>query len=95
MTAPVRIDTPNYVITMLRPLAVFRSCIPSGAGRLLHPYGFSFAVDNVTESPTDAELGASANWSMVYDTKNIPLGGVHQQRIGIRSNLWQRLVICL
>lgn len=73
MTAPVRIDTPNYVDYDPETAGGVQK-LYSKWGRLLHPYGFSFAVDNVlTESPTDAELGTSANWSMVYDTKNIPL----------------------
>lgn len=44
-------------------------------GRVLHPNGFSLAVDNIAkESPTLAELGASANWTLKYNPKNIKLG---------------------
>jgi len=73
VTAPVRIDTPNYV--------AYDAKANGGAttlyhkwGRLLHPYGFSIASENfVKYSPTDTELGTSANWSMKYMSKNIPI----------------------
>lgn len=44
-------------------------------GRVLHPNGFSLAVDNIVEeSPTLAELGNKANWSLKFNHKNIKLG---------------------
>ena len=44
-------------------------------GRVLHPNGFSLAVDNIKEeSPTLAELGAKANWALKFNPKNIKLG---------------------
>lgn len=44
-------------------------------GRVLHPNGFSLAVDNIVEeSPTLAELGNKANWSLKFNPKNIKLG---------------------
>jgi hypothetical protein len=73
MTCPARIDT---------PLAVDQDYKTKGGvldlyfkwGRLMHPYGFDFAYGNVSkESPTNAEFANSANWTMKYDTKNIPL----------------------
>lgn len=40
---------------------------------IYHPNGFSLAVNNIAkESPTDAELATTANWSLVMDEKNIP-----------------------
>lgn len=41
----------------------------------IHPNGFSFTVPQTgwTESPTDAQLGDSANWSIHFDPKSIPL----------------------
>lgn len=46
-------------------------------GRVLHPNGFSLAADNIAnESPTLAELGNSANWSLRFDPKNIRLGQI-------------------
>ena len=36
-----------------------------------HPYGFSFAMENLPISPTDTQLSTSANWSIVYDPKAI------------------------
>lgn len=44
-------------------------------GKVLHPNGVSFAVDNVaTESPTFAELGAAANYALKFNHKNIKMG---------------------
>mgnify|MGYP003571258910 CR=1 FL=1 len=44
-------------------------------GKVLHPNGVSFAVDNVaTESPTFAELGAAANYVLKFNHKNIKMG---------------------
>lgn len=44
-------------------------------GRVLHPNGFSLAVDNIAkESPTLAELGNKANWGLKFNHKNIKLG---------------------
>lgn len=73
VTAPVRIDTPNYVDYDPETTGGVQK-LYSKWGRLLHPYGFSFDADNVaTESPTNAEFANPARWSMKYDTKNIPL----------------------
>lgn len=44
-------------------------------GYVLHPNGFSIAQNKVAkESPTNAELGNKANWSLVYNHKNIRMG---------------------
>jgi hypothetical protein len=44
-------------------------------GRVMHPNGFSLAVDNIKEeSPTFAELGNSANWALKFNHKNIKMG---------------------
>lgn len=44
-------------------------------GRVLHPNGLSLAVDSVAkESPTLAELGATANWSLKFNHKNVKMG---------------------
>lgn len=44
-------------------------------GKVLHPNGLSLAVDNIaTESPTLAELGASANWGLKFNHKNVKIG---------------------
>ena len=41
----------------------------------IHPNGFTFTIPSSgwTQSPTDAQLSASANWSVMYDPKAIPL----------------------
>lgn len=44
-------------------------------GKVLHPNGLSLAVDNIAkESPTFAELGASDNYSLKFNTKNVKMG---------------------
>lgn len=44
-------------------------------GKVLHPNGLSLAVDNIAkESPTYAELGKSANYSLKFNTKNVKMG---------------------
>jgi len=42
---------------------------------VLHPNGLSLAVDQIAkESPTYAELGKSANYSLKFNTKNVKMG---------------------
>lgn len=44
-------------------------------GYVLHPNGFSINANRITkESPTNAELGAKANWSLAFNHKNIRMG---------------------
>ena len=44
-------------------------------GKVLHPNGLSLAVDNIAkESPTQAELGKSSNWSLKFNSKNVKMG---------------------
>ena len=44
-------------------------------GKVLHPNGLSLAVDNIAkESPTFAELGATDNWSLKFNHKNVRMG---------------------
>lgn len=44
-------------------------------GKVLHPNGLSLAVDNIAkESPTFAELGTTANWSLKFNHKNVKMG---------------------
>ena len=44
-------------------------------GKVLHPNGLSLAVDNIAkESPTLAELGTAANWSLKFNDKNVKMG---------------------
>jgi hypothetical protein len=42
----------------------------------IHPNGFTFAMENLPISPTDAQLGASANWSIVMNPKNIAIASL-------------------
>lgn len=44
-------------------------------GYVLHPNGFSINANKIAkESPTNAELGAKANWSLAFNQKNIRMG---------------------
>lgn len=44
-------------------------------GKVLHPNGLSLAVDNIAkESPTQAELGKTANWGLKFNHKNVKMG---------------------
>jgi hypothetical protein len=44
-------------------------------GKVLHPNGLSLAVDNIAkESPTFAELGTAANYSLKFNHKNVKIG---------------------
>lgn len=44
-------------------------------GKVLHPNGLSLTVDNIAkESPTFAELGNKANWSLKFNPKNVRMG---------------------
>ena len=44
-------------------------------GYVLHPNGFSINSNKIAkESPTNAELGAKANWSLAFNQKNIRMG---------------------
>lgn len=44
-------------------------------GKVLHPNGLSLAVDNIAkESPTFDELGASANYALKFNHKNVKMG---------------------
>lgn len=44
-------------------------------GRVIHPNGLSLAVDNIEkESPTFAELGNKANYSLKFNHKNVFMG---------------------
>lgn len=44
-------------------------------GRVLHPNGFTLNVNAIAEeSPTLAELGNKANWSLAFNPKNIKIG---------------------
>lgn len=44
----------------------------------IHPNGFSFKKPSTgwTESPTDAQLADSANWSLDFDPKTIPMAQI-------------------
>ena len=44
-------------------------------GKVLHPNGFNFKVDNVAaESPTKTELGTATNWELKFNHKNVKIG---------------------
>lgn len=44
-------------------------------GYVMHPNGFSIDANKIAkESPTNAELGDSGNWSLAFNEKNIRMG---------------------
>ncbi len=52
-------------------------------GKVLHPNGLSLAVDNIAkESPTFEELGATANYALKYNTKNVKMGLI-KSKVGV------------
>lgn len=63
------------------PVEIYRDPMKGGGKNSLltrlretyHPNGFSYKLPASTLSPTDDQLGASANWSIAYDPKLIPL----------------------
>jgi len=48
-------------------------CLATRYRETILPYGFSFEMANLPVSPTDAQITATANWSIVYQPKNIYL----------------------
>lgn len=42
----------------------------------IHPNGFTFAMETLPVSPTDLQLGNSANWSIVMNPKNIAIASL-------------------
>ena len=48
-------------------------CLVTRFRETMLPYGFSFSMDNLPVSPTDAQITTTANWSIVYQPKNIYL----------------------
>lgn len=46
-------------------------CLATRFRETILPYGFSFEMANLPVSPTDAQITATANWSIVYQPKNI------------------------
>lgn len=48
-------------------------CLVTRFRETVLPYGFSFEMQNLPVSPTDAQITTTANWSIVYQPKNIYL----------------------
>ena len=48
-------------------------CLVTRFRETILPYGFSFEMANLPVSPTDAQITTTANWSIVYQPKNIYL----------------------
>lgn len=42
----------------------------------IHPNGFSFSMENLPVSPTDAQLADSKNWKIVMNPKNIAIASI-------------------
>ena len=48
-------------------------CLTTKFRETILPYGFSFSMQNLPVSPADSDLATTANWSIVYQPKNIYL----------------------
>lgn len=72
----VRIDKPNYVDYDPEKFGGVNKLYTKW-GMALHPLGLTFATASVeADSPTRTELGAAANWTKVWDGKNIKLAKI-------------------
>lgn len=72
----VRIDRPNYVDYDPEHKGG-ENKLYSKWGMVLHPLGMSINTANIAkDSPTRAELGLAANWTKVWDAKNIKLAKI-------------------
>jgi hypothetical protein len=59
---PLKFGGQDFLVTRIR--------------KTIHPNGFSYIIPatGFTESPTDAQLFAGANWKVIFDPKAIPIG---------------------
>ena len=72
----VRIDRPNYVDYDPESNGGVNKLYTKW-GMAMHPLGMSLAVSKIAKnSPTRVELGAKANWTKVWDAKNIKLAKI-------------------
>lgn len=72
----VRIDRPNYVDYDPQSKGGVNK-LYSKWGMALHPLGMSINTTNIAKnSPTREELGTGANWTKVWDAKNIKLAKI-------------------
>lgn len=72
----VRIDRPNYVDYDPESKGGVNKLYTKW-GMAMHPLGMSLDVSKIAKnSPTRVELGAKANWTKVWDAKNIKLAKI-------------------
>lgn len=72
----VRIDRPNYVNYDPESKGGVNKLYTKW-GMAMHPLGMSLDVSKIAKnSPTRVELGAKANWTKVWDSKNIKLAKI-------------------
>lgn len=72
----IRIDKPNYVDYDPETLGGVNKLYTKW-GMALHPMGMSLNVANIAKnSPTRTELGTAANYTQVWDSKNIKLAKI-------------------
>lgn len=72
----VRIDRPNYVNYDPESKGGVNKLYTKW-GMAMHPLGMSLDVSKIAKnSPTRAELGTKANWTKVWDAKNIKLAKI-------------------
>lgn len=73
-TAPARLDRPNDVEYDPAKNGG-QETLYTRIRETIHPNGFSFKIPSSswTQSPTDAQLSAAANWTIIHNPKAIPL----------------------
>lgn len=73
--APARLESPAAEVSRDPAKNGGQETLWTRQRQTFHPNGFSFVKPNsgFTESPTDAQLFAKANWKLVHDPKSIPL----------------------
>lgn len=73
--APARLDSPAAEVSRDPAKNGGQETLWTRQRQTFHPNGFSFIIpeSGFTESPTDAQLFASANWKLVHDPKSIPI----------------------
>lgn len=73
LTAPARVDVPIEFVRDAKINGGTNSVV-SRTGMVIHPNGFDLDVNAIVkESPTDAELSTSANYTLKIDEKLVPL----------------------
>lgn len=76
-TAPANVNTPSEIVRNATTEGGYNALI-TRVRETIHPNGFTFTKPKTgyTSSPSDAQLGAKANWSIVTNPKVIPMARI-------------------